>query len=107
TLASVTNLAINEWLANAAPGSDDWLELFNRSSNAPVSLRNIYLGTSNAIPYQLRALSFLPPRGYIQIFADELAGASHLDFKLPATGGAIVLYDTAGGELQRVIYGAQ
>src|SRR6185436_14586557 len=62
--------------------------------------------TSNAM-FQIRALSFLPPRGYLQLFADELPGADHLEFKLPAAGGAIALSDETGVELDRVTYGAQ
>src|SRR5205085_1885144 len=80
-LASATNIFINEWLANSAPGADDWLELFNAATNA-VPLRNTYLGTSNAL-YQIKSLSFVPPRGYVQLIADENAGPDHLDFKLP------------------------
>jgi len=106
TLAPASALSINEWLVDSAPGADDWLELFNTSGSAPVALRNIYLGTSNAL-FQLRPLSFLPPLGYQQFIADELPGVDHLDFKLPANLGAIVLYDAAGAELQRVTYGLQ
>jgi hypothetical protein len=106
TTASVTNVVINEWVANALPGGTDWIELFNASPDSPVSLRDIYLGTSNAL-FQLQTHAFLPPGGYIQLFADELPGKDHLDFKLPAEAGAIVLYDSAGTVLSRVTYGAQ
>ncbi len=105
-LASSTNIAINEWLASPGTGGADWIELFNRSSNAPVSLRGLYLSTSNTL-FRIGALSFLPPRGYAQLFADENAGADHLEFKLPAAGGAIVLYDATAIELERVTYGLQ
>lgn len=105
-LAPQSALTINEWLANAVPGGDDWVELFNSSAGAPVALRNIYLGTSNAL-HQLRSLSFLAPRGYLQLQADELPGPDHLDFKLPAAAGAVVLYDSTGVEIQRVTYGSQ
>src|SRR6185503_7278111 len=64
TLAPATSISINEWLANSAPGADDWVELFNTSASLPVSLRNIYVGTSNAL-WQLRALSFLGARSYL------------------------------------------
>ncbi len=104
-LASATNLVINEFLANSAPGTEDWIELFNLATNA-VSLRDVYLGTSNAL-FQVRSLSFLPPRGYVQLIADEMAGPDHLDFKLPAAAGTIVLYDGSGAEVQRVNYGSQ
>jgi hypothetical protein len=105
-LASPTNMAINEWLADPATGGQDWLELFNRSSNAPVALCGLYLGTSNNL-CQIHSLSFVRPRGYVQLFAEELSGADQLEFKLPAAGGAIALYDEAGIELERVIYGPQ
>jgi hypothetical protein len=105
-LAATTNLFINEWLANAAPGGEDWIELYNRSTTAPVALRGIYLGTSNAT-FQILSLSFVPPGGYVQLFADEKPGADHLDFKLPAAGGAIVFYDETGAERNRVTYGPQ
>jgi hypothetical protein len=105
-LASSTNVAINEWLADPAAGGQDWLELFNRSSNAPVALRDLYLGTSNNLG-QIHSLSFVPPRGYAQLFAEELSGADQLEFKLPAAGGAIMLYDETGTELEHITYGLQ
>lgn len=105
-LASSTNLAINEWLADPAIGGQDWLELFNRSSNAPVALRDLHLGTSNAF-FHMAGLSFVAPRGYVQLFAEELPGPDQLEFKLPATGGAIVLSAGTGVELDRVTYGPQ
>jgi hypothetical protein len=58
TLASPTNISINEWLAESLPGTEDWIELFNRSSNAPVQIGNLYLGTSNAL-FRISSLSFL------------------------------------------------
>lgn len=106
SLAPATAISINEWLADAAPGADDWVELYNSSATSPVSLRNMYLGTSNAL-FQMRSLSFIAPRGFVQLLADENDGADHLDFRLPGSAGAIVLYDNAGAELQRVTYGAQ
>jgi hypothetical protein len=102
----VTNLALNEWLANPAAGGEDWLELFNRSSNAPVALQGLYLGTSNAV-CQMRALSFLAPRGYAQLLADEKPGAEHLEFKLPAAGGTLTLRSDAAVLLDQVSYGPQ
>jgi hypothetical protein len=103
TLGSATNLSINEWLANAAPGQPDWIELFNRSFTQPVALRGVFLATTSAVQ-QLTTLSFLGPRGFAQFFADEGTGPDHLDFKLPAAGGAIILYDQTATEFQRVTY---
>ena len=106
TLASATNLVLNEWLASAPPNGDDWLELFNRSTNAPVALRGLTLATTNATS-QLRALSFLAPHGYLQLFADEKPGPAHLEFKLPATGGTNFLYDATGALIDQTAYGPQ
>lgn len=106
SVASSTNIAINEWLADPGVGGQDWLELFNRSSTAPVALRGLYLGTSNSL-FHYTALSFLPPRGYAQLFCEELPGADQLEFKLPASGGAIFLSSATGAELERITYAAQ
>jgi hypothetical protein len=103
TLGSPTNLVINEFVANAPPGGDDWLELFNQDTNLPVALQGLFLGTSNAL-FQVTALSFVAPGGYAVFHADENPGVDHVDFKLPASRGAVVLYDHNGAELNRVTY---
>jgi hypothetical protein len=105
-LASPTNLLINEWLANPVPGQDDWLELFNRATNAPVALQELYLATSNAL-YRLKSLSFIAPGGFVRLWADAAPGVDHLQLKLPAEGGMIALLDKVGAPLDRVVYGPQ
>jgi len=105
-LAATANLAINEWMANPNPGADDWLELYNRSGAAPVSLADVCLGTSNAL-FQVKSLAFVPPLGCARLWADEQPGGNHLDFKLPASGGRIALYDAAGQLLDQIIYEPQ
>jgi len=106
TLAPPASLALNEWLANPLPGQPDWIELFNTSSTAPVSLQGVYLATSNQL-HRLTAPAFLAPRGYLQLFADEGVGPNHLDFKLPAAGATLTLSDATGNPLQSVTYPAQ
>jgi len=105
-LGSASNLALNEWLANPAPGQPDWIELYNKSTTLPVSLQGIYLNTSNTI-HQLTSLSFLAPLGYVQLFADEGVGPDHLDLKLSADGETLTLADNTGGTIQTVSFGAQ
>jgi hypothetical protein len=100
-LGAATNLIINEWLANSAPGAADWIELFNASSNRPVALSGLYFETSNAL-FQIRSLSFVGPRDFVQLFADEEPGFDHLDFKLTAAGDAIALYDSAAQRIDRI-----
>jgi hypothetical protein len=100
-----SDLAINEWMANPVPGDPDWVELFNRSA-LPVAIAGIHLATSNGV-FRVPYLSYIGPSGFIQLIADESAGADHLDFKLPAAGGTIALYDDTGGVVDSVIYGTQ
>lgn len=103
--ASASNLVLNEWMANACPAQQDWIELFNPAS-LPIPLRGLHLQTSNAL-FQIASLSFVASHGYLRLFADENPGPDHLDFKLPATGGVIILDDAAGTEIDRVAYGPQ
>ena len=105
-LAAPSNLVVNEWLAKAAAGGIDWVELHNRDAALPAALQGLYLTTSNAT-FHITSLSFIAPGGFAQLFADEKPGADHLDFKLPAEGGTIALHDSAGTEINRVNYGPQ
>jgi hypothetical protein len=100
---SFTNVAINEWLTT---GATNWIELFNRSSNAPVALQGIYLATSNSL-FRIGALSFLPARGFLQLFADTLPGPDHVDLTLSASSNTIALYDDTAIETESINYGAQ
>jgi hypothetical protein len=102
TVGSSSTLSINEWLANAAPGDPDWIELYNPSAQ-PVALRGIYLATTSAV-HEVTSLSFIGAGGFAQFFADESVGPDHLDFKLSAVGGSVVLYDQSATEINRLSY---
>jgi hypothetical protein len=104
-VAPAGSLVINEWLASSAPGQSDWLELYNPFP-LPVSLNGLYIGTSNEL-FQITSLSFVAGGGYVQLIADKLPGPNHLDFKLPAEGNTIVLYDSFGTQINRIDYGPQ
>ena len=109
TIANVawpSTLRINEWLANSPPGESDWIELFNTDASLPVALQGLYVGTGNTI-FQIHSLSFLGPNSHLQFFANENAGPNDLDFKLPASGGEIALYDAVGRPVDSVSYDAQ
>jgi hypothetical protein len=105
-LESPSNLTINEWMANPPPGADDWFELHNQSADCPVALRGLYVGSSNAL-HRLNSDSFVAPGGFVVIHADQQPGPDHVDFKLPAAGGMIRLFDETGAEINRVTYTAQ
>ncbi|MBI5388191.1 MAG: lamin tail domain-containing protein [Verrucomicrobia bacterium] len=101
-----TNLVINEWLANPAPGGFDWIELFNRSTNAPVELRDLCLSVGNAVQ-RIESLSFVAPGGFVRLFLDDVMAPDHLDLPLPASGSTLTLYERTGNQIDRVTYGAQ
>src|SRR5439155_6298252 len=61
----------------------------------------------NGTVFQISSLSFIPPQGYVQLHADEKTGPSHLEFKLPASGASIQLFDESGVLVDRVEYGPQ
>jgi len=102
-LASSTNITVNEWLVTNSP---PWIELFNRNSNAPVALHGIYLATSNSL-FRIGTYSFLPPRGFLQLFTDTTAGPDHADLNVPAPAGMFVLYSDTAIESERLVYGPQ
>lgn len=104
-VASAGGLVLNEWMANSPAGAEDWLELYNPGP-VPVGLQGIYLA-HGATVYRYSGLSFLGAGGYVRLWADERAGAEHVNFKLAAQGGSLGLYDSTGALLQQVSYGGQ
>ncbi|HAV61832.1 MAG TPA: hypothetical protein DCY13_05665, partial [Verrucomicrobiales bacterium] len=105
-LAPASSLVINEWLADAVPGQADWFELYNSHATAPVSLQGLHAGNGSSL-HVLRGHSFLAPGGFLRLFADEQAGIDHVEFKLPAGGGSLSIYDSTGALIQRINYGTQ
>jgi hypothetical protein len=106
TLAPLANLAINEWLANPAPGGSDWVELYNKHATLPIALMGVNVQTTTQI-HPIRALTLVPPQGWLQLFADELPGGNHLNLKLPAEGTTISLVDITNTTFDSITYGAQ
>ncbi len=105
-LAEPAMLALNEWLADAPPGGDDWIELFNRDLARPLALHGLHVETATA-RIQIRTPAFLGPRAHLQLSADERPGPGHLDLRLPAAGGFIRLLGPDGTPLEQVDYGLQ
>jgi hypothetical protein len=104
-VGAAASLTINEFLSNPLPGESDWLELFNNSA-LPVSLQGVFLSTTTGV-HQVTSLSFVPPYGFVQLFANEGTGPDEMSFRLPAAGGSIVLHSALGVEVNRVSYSAQ
>ena len=102
-LAAPASLRVNEWVANAAPGGQDWIELFNTSVDQPVGLHGLYFGVGSQV-LRWGYPAFVGPGGFIRLWADEQSGPSHLDFKLPASGGTIRVFDASGTVLDTVVY---
>jgi len=105
SLGTPSNLSINEWMASPPAGQSDWFELYN-SSSLPVPLKGLYLSTSNDT-FLITSLSFVPPLGFVQLFADKGVGANHVDFHLPAAGSELDLSDPFGNVLDGVTWGQQ
>lgn len=108
----ITDVKINEWLANAnlAAGSD-FLELFN-DSHLPVDIGRAFLsdlpiGFPNK--HQLPPLTFIAPKGYALFFADgkPAQGGNHLNFKLASEQGEIGLFDQYLNKIDHIIYNSQ
>lgn len=104
-LGDVGMLQINEWMADSAPGEEDWVELYN-PSDLPVSTLEIYLSNGQSA-HELGFPAFIDAGGFLQIFADETPGPDHVDFKLGALGGQIVLHAPSTEVIQSVNYPAQ
>lgn len=104
-LAPSTSILLNEWLANPVSGADDWIELHN-TNDLPAAPQGLTISVSNALS-RLPTLTFIPPHGFLQLFASEKTQPDNLSLKLPAAGGQINLYDANGALLNTVNYAAQ
>lgn len=103
-LGSPQSLVFNEWFTNPLPGADDWLEIYNTDPTHPVDLRGLFLSVTNQM-YEIVTPIFIGPAGFVRLFANQSSGG--LDFKLPAEGETIKLYDAIGNVLNQITYGAQ
>ena len=114
-------LVINEFMAQNT-GSiqdshgdyDDWIELYNYGGSA-IDVAGCYLSDDQANPTKWRipssnpAVTTIPARGFLLIWADQEAqdGLLHANFKLSAGGESISLSDAQGNLLDSVAFGAQ
>jgi hypothetical protein len=104
-------LKINEWLADELfLANNDFVELFNPAS-LPASVAGCFLSNAEGTPALnlIPPLSFIGSNGYIAFTADgdPGQGADHVNFKLDADGGIIILSDPALNVIDEITYGPQ
>ncbi|HTI97275.1 MAG TPA: lamin tail domain-containing protein [Dongiaceae bacterium] len=104
-------LKINEWLADAQfLGNNDFVELYNPDA-LPVELGGLYLSNAAGSPARnpIAPLSFIGGRDLATFLADgnASAGANHLNFKLSADVGVILLSAPDLTPIDQVSYGPQ
>ncbi|HEY6229221.1 MAG TPA: lamin tail domain-containing protein [Verrucomicrobiae bacterium] len=103
-LGSPSSLVINEWFANPPTGQDDWFEIYNTDPTRAIDLRGLFMGVTNQMCEILTPI-FVGPGAFVRPYANEVSGG--LDFRLPAEGETIKIYDALGNVLHQVTYGAQ
>ena len=104
--ATLTNLVINEWLADPADGGRDWLELFNPDANAPALITGLHIRVDQQVD-GLHRIGTIPPRGHMRVWLDTGSGAGHVDLSLPSDGAIITLITAEGIEFATMSYGKQ
>lgn len=110
-LADPHHLRINEWLADELfVDNNDFVELFNPDP-MPVALGGCFLSNAEGSPTlsPIPPLSFVDASGFVSFTADAnpAQGANHLNFKLDANAGAILLSDAGQQTIDVVTYGPQ
>ena len=104
--AALTNLVINEWLADPAEGGRDWLELYNPDANAPAFITGLHIRVDQQID-GLHRIATIPPRGHMRVWFDTRPGPGHVDLSLPADGATITLITSEGVEFATMKYARQ
>lgn len=110
-LSDTHALLINEWLADEQfAANNDFIELFNPGSS-PAALGGCFLSDSEGAPElnPVPPLSFIGGNGYAVFTADGDVGqgADHVNFKLNANGGLILLSAPDGNPIDVINYGPQ
>ena len=108
----VTNLRINELMADAPSGDDDWFELYNPDTNIIHIGGLIWSDLPTAPPTNrhIPNLSFILPGAFIKFIADDDPedGADHVDFGLRNAGERIILYQSdRATPIDRIDFGQQ
>ncbi len=98
-LGSASAVRVNEWLANAANGDEDWFELFNPNAQ-PVAIGGLYLTDNLASKqkFKIRERSFIGVGefAFARFFAANGSDTDHTGFSLNASLEAVGLFTAAG-----------
>ncbi|MBN2166014.1 MAG: lamin tail domain-containing protein [Marinilabiliaceae bacterium] len=108
------NIRINEISSASISGVpdeygdfDDWIELYNFSDEA-INLNGLYISDSpkNLAKYQISSDTFIPPNGYIIIWADEepYQGPLHTSFKLDIYGESVYISSNADRIIDNITF---
>lgn len=110
------DVVINEFMAqnttipDPAGQFDDWIELYNNTSNN-IDLGGMYLSDnySNPTKWQFPSNTIIEAGGYLIVWADEDSGQEglHAAFKLSASGEVIRLSNTDASILDTISFGQQ
>lgn len=98
-------MASNSTIFDAFGEADDWLELYNASSQ-PVNIGGLFLSDNLEEPlkWQIRVPIVIPPHNFVLIWADgePEQGGLHTNFKLKSGGEELILTQQLQGELRTV-----
>ncbi len=110
-------MAINSGLPIEQDGNhnSDWVEIYNgAASSLPLNGWKLRLtqgngaGGSTTNDFAFPATAFLATKGRLLVFFSEIRRTLyHTGFKLPGDGGTLTLFNSAGAQLDRVVYPAQ
>lgn len=114
---SAQSVVINEFQADNEEGPtdeagqhEDWLELYNNSSNS-VSLNGMFLtdNPDNLAKWPFPDNTSIPSHGYLIVWLDEdqADGPYHASFKLSAAGEFLMLSNGAGTVWDSLTFGPQ
>jgi len=110
-LSDPLNLRINEWMAAPTSGNN-WFELYNPGF-LPANLSGLFLtddpSISGVTNFQVLALSFIAPHGWVVFQADSQPGQGpdHVGFNLDKLGETLRLYNSDGTLIDAVDFGIQ
>ncbi|MCE3280659.1 MAG: C-terminal target protein [Bacteroidetes bacterium] len=103
-------LATNTTISDQSGQNDDWIELYNNSSNY-ISLKDAYLSDSQTSPlkWQFPDNATIAPNSYLIIWADKDTTQSglHANFKLSGTGEKLIFSYANGTIVDSVTFGTQ